>query len=100
MSAQGGHIEQVYVSDKSALALEAMADQLATNVPTLRDLAVEQFAAGVPVPAWVAAFLNRRTEVEIALRDVAAGKRGPIEPDEARRLANLLTVPAEFGSRA
>lgn len=51
---------------------------------------------------WVADFLNRRTEVEHELRAFAAGKRGPISQDEARALANRLSIPTDpdFGRRS
>jgi hypothetical protein len=43
--------------------------------------------------------LNRRSDVETVLWAVAAGKRGPIEADEARALAIKLGVPKEWIER-
>ena len=40
-----------------------------------------------------AARLNRSVDVEQALYQVAAGKRGPLTPDECRKLANFLGCP-------
>lgn len=42
--------------------------------------------------------LNRSVDVEIALWSVASGKRGPLTPDECRKLALKLGVPDEFRS--
>lgn len=46
--------------------------------------------------ARIAADINRRVDVETELLRFAAGKRGPIEPEEARRLALKLGVPEWF----
>ncbi|WP_336801693.1 hypothetical protein [Kaistia sp. MMO-174] len=48
---------------------------------------------------WNAAvdFLNRRVKVEDTLLAVAAGKRGPIEAEEAKALAVRLGVPTQPG---
>lgn len=40
-----------------------------------------------------AARLNRSVDVEQALNQVAAGKRGPLTPEECRKLANFLGCP-------
>jgi hypothetical protein len=37
--------------------------------------------------------LNRWSDVESALRQVAAGKRGPLTPEECLKLANKLGIP-------
>lgn len=42
--------------------------------------------------------LNRSVDVENALWSVASGKRGPLTPDECRKLALKLGVPDEFRS--
>jgi hypothetical protein len=52
-----------------------------------------------PIPEWVAGFLNRRFDVEHQLRLLEKGERGPIEPDEARQLADRLSVPEQFMGR-
>lgn len=39
--------------------------------------------------------LNRRVEVENVLLSVAAGKRGPLSPDECRVLGLKLGTPRE-----
>ena len=47
---------------------------------------------------WDAAvdFMNRRVSVENTLWLVASGKRGPIEAEEAKKLAVKLGVPSEY----
>lgn len=40
--------------------------------------------------------LNRSVDVEATLRLVAAGKRGPLTPEECSKLALKLGVPEEF----
>ena len=55
-----------------------------------------------PVPDWVAGFLNRRTDVEVALRaPLLAIKKGqpappPLTPEELWALADRLSIPEEF----
>lgn len=44
----------------------------------------------------VCQMIGRRVSVEDALLQLAAGKRGPIEPEEARELALKLGVPGWF----
>lgn len=44
--------------------------------------------------------LNRSVEVESALWAVASGKRGPLTPDECRKLALKLGVPDCYRSKA
>ncbi len=51
----------------------------------------------LPLPDWVADFLNRRSEVERILRRAAKEGRS-IEPEEAKALANRLSVPDEVAS--
>jgi len=69
----------------------------------------EKSAAETRVPDWVADFLNRRTEVEHALRlpanvrknNILHGTDDPLPPiltpDQMWELANRLSVPSEFG---
>lgn len=55
-----------------------------------------------PLPDWVAGFLNRRTDVEVALRaPLIAIKKGqpappPMTPEELWALADRLSIPEEF----
>lgn len=51
-------------------------------------------------PDWVAAFLNRRGEVEQILFDCAKGKRPLPDKDKCRELAMRLGVPDEFANKA
>lgn len=56
----------------------------------------------VPVdelPAWVGAFLNRRTTVENMLFEMAAGKRPLPTAEECREMALKLGVPDELRSK-
>lgn len=59
-------------------------------------------SARPPVPVWVAGFLNRRTDVEVALRaPLTAIKKGhpvppPLTPEELWALADRLSIPEEF----
>jgi hypothetical protein len=49
----------------------------------------------VTLPDWVAGLVNRMATVEGVLRKIVEGKREMITADEARELANKLSVPVE-----
>lgn len=77
---------------RAATALQSLSAELA------------EAKANPPHPAWVADFLNRRTEVENWLRAPAQAQRKgrPVPsaptPDEMERWANRLGIPSEVAA--
>lgn len=79
--------------DAARAMVEAHAGRL---LKTAARLYAEAAALESDKPAWWAAALNRRAEVEQTLLDIARGKRQLPDAEACRALALRLGVPEEF----